>query len=176
MSCGCSSKFAFQCKGTYCHKNPCTAKDLNKFLTKPKSIRWIPSDGEVILFEEIIPTKLGNNINIDASITAEVSGLSCECKANIPTTAHNVFKLYVNKCKVAQSGFESSKDNSLSNAAIMYSGKAGGNRTVRVTLTAELNVDMCCVSKKATVVSTNINKSCGNFKDAKGVSLRIFIN
>lgn len=155
-------------------------KDLNKFFNKPKINTWIESDKEIILFQEVISVCNGERVNVDTSITAEVVGLSCNCKKKVPRTAFNTFRLYINGCRVTQSGFEVNHESSLDSASMTWSGRMSGRKTLVITVTAQLTIDVCtCCHPSPTntaLVSSNVSNLTGNFKGTKGAFLRVFIN
>lgn len=142
------------------------------FLREPKNKSWTSYDGEIILFEHAVCGGKTKQISIDANITSEIVGAD-GFSSSADNELYNVYKLYVNGELVAQTGYESETDQyapNLSPAHMIWAGDICRKHSTTIKVTAELIVR---IDGFTTEVNSNVDKTVGKFRDAKGAFLRV---
>lgn len=163
------------CKGAFLrvlslsqNKNECCDYNGPKtlFFNKPKTLRWVPNDGEVDIFNEKVKLGKCGQLSIDST-------LAVESEFREPTTAYNTYKLYIDGKQVGVAGYEpyslaADIGPKLETSALIYGGqinKCGG--TVHIRITAQL------VDESGHDIAANIDNEQGNFDGAKGAFLSV---
>lgn len=144
-----------------------------KFVKSPLLNMWTVNSTEVTLFEELVAVSANRQVAIDSVISAEISGLTVGDNDD-PVTAYNVYKLYINNVKVAQSGYEADTDQyapNLATCSLIW----GGNTSHTMTNVIKVTAQLIQQGISSTEASSNISNSIGNFKGAKCASLRILV-
>ena len=137
------------------------SNSLTTFKDQPTIKSWNDTNGEVILYDEIV--KIKNNINVNASIASFLSGAN----------RYNIYRLYINEKQIGQGGYESDTfapnlETSMliwgSTLKDLYDCHNCNNPKIRVKVTAQLIGSG----------SSNVDNETGSFQGSKGAFLSVF--
>ncbi len=150
----------------------CCKKKKVHFFSHPEVSSWTVQDGEVTLFEECLRSHSDGEALVDVSIAAEIT--NNDALSNV----FNAYRLYINDKKVANSGFEATRNQyygenpSLETSNLIWGGCTRDPCSCDKRFKVKVTVQLIAVTGTAPNTSSNINNS-GNFKEAKGAFLRI---